>query len=134
MADKAHRLTDEKLEEMERHLSAIYSRANKEIGEEWTKYLEKSTKEIDELQKAYDKAKKSGDFKEANKINKKLQKAKKEQTLKNRHFKEIEENTAKELADVVWENLNNDNKVSLFVRVVPLDGGKAEEIIINKNK
>ena len=100
MADKEHRLTDKKLEEMERHLSAIYSRANKEIGEEWTKYLEKSTKEIDELQKAYDKAKKSGDFKEANKINKKLQKAKKEQTLKNRHFKEIEENTAKELANV----------------------------------
>ena len=26
MADKAHRLTDEKLEEMEKRLSAIYSR------------------------------------------------------------------------------------------------------------
>ncbi len=43
-------------------------------------------------------------------------------------------NTAKELADVVWNNLNEDNKVSLFVRVVSLDSGKAEEIIINKNK
>lgn len=43
-------------------------------------------------------------------------------------------NTAKELADVVWNNLNQDNKVSLFVRVIPLDGSKAEEIIINKNK
>ena len=32
MADTAHRLTDEKLEEMEKRLSAIYSRANKEIG------------------------------------------------------------------------------------------------------
>lgn len=42
-------------------------------------------------------------------------------------------NTAKELADVVWNNLNADNKVSLFVRVVPLDGSKPEEIIINKN-
>ena len=30
MADKAHILTDEKLEEMEKRLSAIYSRANKE--------------------------------------------------------------------------------------------------------
>ena len=29
MADKAHRLTDEKLEEMEKRLSAIYSRAEK---------------------------------------------------------------------------------------------------------
>jgi len=43
-------------------------------------------------------------------------------------------NTAKELADIVWENLNEDNKVSLFVRVVSLENGKAEEIIINKNK
>jgi NAD(P)-dependent dehydrogenase (short-subunit alcohol dehydrogenase family) len=43
-------------------------------------------------------------------------------------------NTAKELAELVWENLNEDNKVSLFVRVVPLDGGEAEEIILNKNK
>ncbi len=43
-------------------------------------------------------------------------------------------NTAEELADVVWNSLNEDNKVSLFVRVVPLDGSKAQEIIINKNK
>ena len=43
-------------------------------------------------------------------------------------------NTARELADLVWENLNADNKVSLFVRVVPLDGSVPEEIIINKNK
>ena len=43
-------------------------------------------------------------------------------------------NTAKELADLVWSNLNEDNKVSLFVRTVELDSGKSEEIIINKNK
>lgn len=42
-------------------------------------------------------------------------------------------NTAEELAQLVWDHLNEDNKVSLFVRVVPLCGGKAEEIIINKN-
>ena len=43
-------------------------------------------------------------------------------------------NTAEELADLVWNNLNEDNKVSLFVRCVPLDGSKPTEIIINKNK
>ena len=43
-------------------------------------------------------------------------------------------NTAKELADIVWENLNQDNKVSLFIRVVSLEDGKAQEYIINKNK
>ena len=43
-------------------------------------------------------------------------------------------NTAKELAELVWNNLNADNKVSLFVRAVPLDGSEPENIIINKNK
>lgn len=43
-------------------------------------------------------------------------------------------NTAKELADIVWSNLNDDNKVSLFVRSIPLDGSEPTEIIINKNK
>ena len=43
-------------------------------------------------------------------------------------------NTAKELADMVWNNLNEDNKVSLLIRTVELDTLKAEEIIINKNK
>ena len=43
-------------------------------------------------------------------------------------------NTAEELADVVWQNLNEDNKVSLFVRVVSLIDGTVQEQIINKNK
>ena len=42
-------------------------------------------------------------------------------------------NTAEELAEAVWSNLNADNKVSLFVRTVPLDGTAPTEIIINKN-
>ena len=42
-------------------------------------------------------------------------------------------NTAKEFADMLWSNLNNDNKVSLFVRQIPLDGSEPTEIIINKN-
>ncbi len=43
-------------------------------------------------------------------------------------------NTAKELADICWDNLNEDNKVSLFDRQIPLDGSEPTEIIINKNK
>ncbi len=42
-------------------------------------------------------------------------------------------NTAKELADLCWKNLNEDNKVSLFVRQIPLDGSEPTEIIVNKN-
>lgn len=43
-------------------------------------------------------------------------------------------NTAEELAELVWNSLNEDNKVSLFVRSIPLDGSKTTDIIINKNK
>ena len=43
-------------------------------------------------------------------------------------------NTAEELSELLWKNLNPDNKVSLFVRVVPLDGSAPTEIITNKNK
>ncbi len=42
--------------------------------------------------------------------------------------------SARQLAELIWENLNEDNKVSLFVRSVPLDGGNPEQIIINKNR
>ncbi|MBR5121619.1 MAG: IMP cyclohydrolase [Oscillospiraceae bacterium] len=43
-------------------------------------------------------------------------------------------NTAEELAELVWNSLNEDNKVSLFVRQVPLNGENSTDIIINKNK
>ena len=43
-------------------------------------------------------------------------------------------NTAEELSEMLWKNLNPDNKVSLLVRVVPLDGSAPTEIITNKNK
>ena len=43
-------------------------------------------------------------------------------------------NTAEELADVVWSNLNADNKVSLFVRYIDLATGETDTRIVNKNK
>ena len=100
MADKSHILTDEKLEKMERHLSAIYSRAEKEIGERWKEYLVESQAEIDELQKAYELAKKSGDAKETRKAGKKLASAKRERTLMDKRFKALTETTATQLANV----------------------------------
>lgn len=100
MADKAHRLTDEKLEEMEKRLSAIYSRASKEIGERWKEYLVESQAEIDELQKAYELAKESGDKKEIRKAGIKLSRAKKERTLMDKRFKDLTETTATQLANV----------------------------------
>jgi hypothetical protein len=36
--------------------------------------------------------------------------------------------------DSVWENLNEENKVSLFVRFIDIETGKYETRIVNKNK
>ena len=37
------------------------------------------------------------------------------------------------VGDIVWENLNADNKVSLFTRYIDLETGKYESRIVNKN-
>ncbi len=36
--------------------------------------------------------------------------------------------------NMVWENLNEDNKVSLFTRFINLETGEEDTRIINKNK
>ena len=100
MADIAHTKTDQKLEEMEKRLSAIYSRAEKEIGERWKEYLVEAQAEIDELQKAYELAKKGGDKNEIRKAGIKLSKAKRNRTLMNNRFEDLTERTAAELANV----------------------------------
>ena len=100
MADKAHILTDKILEEMERHLSAIYSRAKKEVGETWARYMKESSKEIDELQEAYDIAKKSGDRDEIKRTGKELGRAKREVTIKNKHYKALTESLAREISHI----------------------------------
>ena len=38
-----------------------------------------------------------------------------------------------DFADLVWNNLNSDNKVSLFVRYINIEDGSYETKIINKN-
>lgn len=39
-----------------------------------------------------------------------------------------------EFTDLLWKNLNEENKVSLFVRYIDLDTGKWETRIVNKNQ
>ena len=51
MADKAHILTDKKLEEMEKHLSAIYSTAQKDIQKKADEYFDKFKKADEEKRK-----------------------------------------------------------------------------------
>lgn len=42
--------------------------------------------------------------------------------------------TIDEFTDLLWKNLNEDNKVSLFVRYISLENGTYETRIVNKNK
>ncbi len=53
MADKAHRLTDEKLEEMEKRLSAIYSRTEKTVQKKMADYAKTIDEKSAELLQAY---------------------------------------------------------------------------------
>ena len=39
-----------------------------------------------------------------------------------------------ELTDLIWTNLNEDNKVSLFVRYIDIATGETETRVVNKNK
>ena len=45
----------------------------------------------------------------------------------------VESATAQEFADVLWQHLNQDNKVSLFVRTIDLKDGTEETVLCNKN-
>ena len=45
----------------------------------------------------------------------------------------ITEKSAKELASSVWNALNEDNRVSLFVRFIDRETGEKEDVIINKH-
>ena len=45
----------------------------------------------------------------------------------------IESANAEEFAGLLWESLNEENKVSLFVRYIELDTGDTDDIIINKH-
>lgn len=43
-------------------------------------------------------------------------------------------NCIDEFTKTIWDNLNSDNKISLFVRYIDLETGKEDDRIINKNK
>ncbi len=44
------------------------------------------------------------------------------------------EGSIQESSQKIWDSLNEENKVSLFVRYIEIETGKYESVIINKNK
>ena len=43
-------------------------------------------------------------------------------------------NDIDEFTNGLWDSLNGDNKVSLFVRFIDIESGKTESRIVNKNQ
>ncbi len=91
MADKAHILTDEKLEQMEKHLSAVYSDALKDVQKKADEYFSKF-EEAD---------KKKRDLLEKGKLNDTEYKQwRKNKILYSKRFTELKEEISKQLLNV----------------------------------
>ena len=91
MADKAHRLTDEKLEEMEKRLSAIYSRAEKEIQKTADDYFSKFAKQDEAKRKLLEQGKITEE---------EYTKWRKGKVMYGKRFTEMKEQCAKQLLNV----------------------------------
>ena len=91
MADTAHRLTDEKLEEMEKRLSAIYSRAEKEIQKTADEYFSKFAKQDEAKRKLLEQGKITEE---------EYTKWRKGKVMYGKRFTEMKEQCAKQLLNV----------------------------------
>ena len=91
MADTAHRLTDKKLEEMEKRLSAIYSRAEKEIQKTADEYFSKFAKQDEAKRKLLEQGKINED---------EYKKWRKGKVMYGKRFTEMKEQCAKQLLNV----------------------------------
>lgn len=91
MADKAHRLTDKKLEEMEKRLSAIYSRAEKEIQKTADEYFARFAKQDEAKRKLLEQGKITED---------EYTKWRKGKVMYGKRFTEMKEQCAKQLLNV----------------------------------
>ena len=91
MADTAHRITDEKLEEMEKRLSAIYSRAEKEIQQTADEYFSKFSKQDEAKRKLLEQGKITEE---------EYTKWRKGKVMYGKRFTEMKEQCAKQLLNV----------------------------------
>ena len=91
MADTAHAKTDEKLEEMEKRLSAIYSRAEKEIQKTADEYFSKFSKQDEAKRKLLEQGKITEE---------EYTKWRKGKVMYGKRFSEMKEQCAKQLLNV----------------------------------
>ena len=98
--DEARKWTDKELKKMESEIADIYRQATDELTKKWNNYMDSSAKRIDKYQKDYDAAVKGGDEKEIKETAKKLEDAKKNQTLRSAYYKNMVDETTTQLANV----------------------------------
>ena len=91
MADKAHELTDLKLEEMEKRLSAIYSRAEKEIQKTADEYFARFAKQDEAKRKLLEQGKITEE---------EYTKWRKDKVMYGKRFTEMKDQCAKQLLNV----------------------------------
>ena len=93
MADKAHQLTDKKLEEMEKRLSAIYSRAEKTVQKKMADYAKSIDEKSSELLQAYKDAETEDEKRKAKKAYIRFYR----QVVKSKEFVSLSANVADDL-------------------------------------
>ena len=100
MADQARKKTDKILSHMEKEVGRIYTRASKEISEEWDKYMASHKKILDQAYNDLNDAKKLGD-KEAIKLaQEKYDRTVRNITFNNNRYKAMVNETANRLSHV----------------------------------
>lgn len=92
--------TDGKLEEMEKRLRGIYSRASKEVGEAWKAYMTEANAAVEKLGEAYGVAKASGNADAIRAAGIAVSKAKQERTILNARYKRLTEDLAESITKV----------------------------------
>lgn len=85
---------------MENHLKKIYSQARRDVGREWYKYMESIKPKADELLKAYEDAKLTGDKDLIKKTGKEYGQFLRQQTYMNEKYKSMLDTTTTKLANV----------------------------------
>lgn len=84
--DDLWKKTDKELAKIEKKLEKIYQEAYKDLAEKWDQYMSQANSEVAPFEKAYQKAKESGDAAEIQKAGIALSEAKKKATVQNAYW------------------------------------------------
>lgn len=133
MADKAREWTDKKLAAMEKRIERTYKHAHDEITEKWGNYMARAQKRTEGFQKAYEAALKGGDADKIKAAKEKLEKAKRNVTFRDQYYKDMVDETTKQLANVNSTALAyvNGQMPSIYTVNYNLPAKEAEELGID---